>query len=175
MQAIKPTHSLCEMFSGLVEQVFMVEIGICDTRLTRYLSEVLADFVHIDQIYRLRTVTGEAIREISRMQTEAELGPDVADRLRTRLVNKYIGDFTLFWSGIYPEQLRAKHSGVDRLYEYLLQGKHSYGIASDLTRDGDQPNAALLQHLSEQFECCVHGLHLVRANWEQLAQSSQDN
>jgi hypothetical protein len=165
---IDPAHPLHRLFSGLVEQVFEADIGICDPHLVDYLSEVLVDFVHIDQIYSLRTVDGETIRDLSQFRA-ADLGPELSTEQRQRLVNKYIGDFTLFWSGVYPESLRPRHAGVDRLREFVLQGRRSYGIASELTRTDDRPPAAVLQSLSEQFEFCVHGLRLVRAGWEQLA------
>lgn len=167
---------LRKLFGGLVEQVFNVDIGICDPALTNYLGEMLADFVHVDRIYRLRSVNKQVIREISRMEAEADLGPMVNETRRRRLINKYIGDFTLFWTGVYPEHLRPRRQGgVDRFGAYLLQGKRSYGIASELTGRGERPPADVLQHLSQQFEYCVHGLQLVRAGWERLGRPDGQN
>lgn len=166
----EPHIALRKLFDGLVEQVFMVDIGICDTQLTTYLGEMLSDFVHVDRIYRLKTIDHEVIRELSEMEAAAALGPEVPETQRRRLVNKYIGDFTLFWTGVYPEHLRPRHQGgIDRFDLYLRQGKRSYGIASELTDPHDRPAPEVLQQLSEQFECCVHGLQLVRANWQRLA------
>ncbi len=169
-------NPLRKLFDGLVQQVFMVDLGICDLSLTDYLGDMLADFVHMDQIYRLRSIDGDVIREISRMEAEASLGAELTETRRRRLINKYIGDFTLFWTGVYPEHLRARHqSGLDRLVPYLRQGKLSYEIASELTAPREQPPAEVLQQLSEQFEYCVHGLHLVREGWERLARSARQN
>ncbi|MEW6252520.1 MAG: hypothetical protein AB1716_17930 [Planctomycetota bacterium] len=164
-------NPLRRLFDGLLQQVFTVDLGIGDPTLTDYLGELLFDFVHVDRIYRLRTVDGEVIRELSRMEAEAVLGPDLRETDRRRLINKYIGDFTLFWTGLYPEHLWPRHQGgVSRFEPYLRQGKRSYGIASELTGPRERPPAAVLQQLSEEFECCVHGLHLVRQSWERLAQ-----
>jgi hypothetical protein len=168
-------HPLRKLFGGLVEQVFMSELGICDPRLTDYLSDLLIDFVHIDTIYRLRTVDGQVIREVSCAEAEAYLGPAVAGSTRRRIVNRYIGDFTLFWSGVYPESLRTRRSAGDRLHEYLVQGKRSYGIASELSAADADPPADLLEQLSQEFESCVHGLHLVRHGWERLPASTRHN
>jgi hypothetical protein len=165
---ISPGHPLRRLFGGLVEQVFMTEMGICDTRLTDYLSAMLGDFVHVDAIFRLQTVDGEVIREVSRAEAEAYLGPEIDGTLRRRLINQYIGDLTLFWAGVYPESLRPRTAGVDRLGEYVLQGRRSYGIASELSGEQAEPPAALLRKLSDEFESCVHGLQLVRAGWQQL-------
>jgi hypothetical protein len=176
MLPVGPGHPLRRLFAGLVEQVFNVDIGICDPGLTDYLGELLTDFVHVDRIFALRTVTDEVIREVSRMEAEANLGGDMDDTHRRRLINKYIGDFTLFWAGVYPENLRPRRQGgVSRLDAYLVQGKRSYGIASELTGAHEQPPAEVLQRLSRQFEFCVHGLSLVRASWDRLRNADDDH
>lgn len=166
----KNHDDLRRLFSGMVEQVFHVDIGLCDTELTDYLSGLLCSFVHVEQIYALRGVDGHVIRDLSRMEADTVLAPDISDTRRRRLVNKYIGDFTLFWTGVYPEQLNPRrHGGAPQLDAYLRQGRTSYGIASALSRGDDQPPAHVLRCLSENFECCVHGLHLVRTTWERAA------
>ena len=176
MRALDPEHELRNLFSGLIEHAFVSDVGICAPALTDYLAGLLVDFVHVDHIYRVRTVSGDVIREISRLRAEAELGQGTAPTARGRLVNRYIGDFTLFWTGLYPEMLQARRQGgVDRFEAYLLQGKRSYGIASELTGRGEKPPADVLQHLSQQFEYCVHGLQLVRAGWERLGQADGQN
>ena len=173
-QAIGPQHPLRRFFAGLVEQVFMSDLGLCSPTLLDYLTELLSGFVHIDDIYRLRAVDGAVIRELSRMHAEACLGQELSATARTRVINRYIGDFTLFWTGVYPESLRARHATVDRLQEYLVQGKHSYNIAGELSDDTNQPPGSLLRQLSRQFEYCVHGLSLVRGQWEQARRQSRN-
>lgn len=165
---IAPNHPLRKLFRGLVEQAFMAELGICEVRLTAYLSDMLVDFVHIDQIYRMRTVDGEAIRDLSQVAAHAHLGTCVDETERRRMVNRYIGDFTLFWAGIYPENLHLRRDGIDRLGAYVVQGKRSYGIAGELSSESIEPPASLLQRLSSEFECCVHGLQLVREGWGEV-------
>jgi len=172
---LSPNHPLRRLFGGLVEQVFMAELGVCDPAITDYLGSLLAEFVHIDRIYRMRGVDGRTIRDVSRFHADAYLGPDIPDTARARVINCYIGDFTLFWTGVYPEVLRKSRVTVDRLSEYLVQGKRSYGIASELSKSDEQPPAELLRQLSVQFEVCVHGLRLVRAGWERLGQVSGGN
>ncbi len=167
-------HPLRKLFSGVVEQVFQAELGICNPRMTDYVSGLLADFIHVDQIYRLHGVDGAAISEISRMEAEAILGPDVDLERRRQVINRYIGDFTLFWTGVYPENLRPARNGADRLREYLLQGKRSYVIAGELTRPEDNPPGELYRQLGDEFEACVHGLHLVRSSWIEREQRLPD-
>lgn len=162
---VGPRHPLRQMFQGTVEQVFQADVGICDVSITDYLAQMLTEFVHIDDVFRLQSVTGDAIRDVSRMRALAELPRDASEEQQARMMNRYIGDFTLFWSGLYPEQLHARRSGRDRLAEYLVTGKRSYEIASELSGTQTRPPAELLLTLSEQFESCVHGLHLVRESW----------
>ncbi len=172
---ISAGHPLARLFQGTVEQVFQTEVGLCDPRVIDYLGGMLLEFVHMDRIYSLRTVDGQVIREVSRFEAEAYLGEGVSGTTRTRLVNRFIGDFTLFWAGVYPEALQPRNAGVDRLREFMLQGKRSYGIASELSESDTYPPADLLRALSVEFEACVHGLHLVRASWKELAQHGRPN
>ncbi|MBL8879779.1 MAG: hypothetical protein JNG88_11725 [Phycisphaerales bacterium] len=168
-------HPLHKLFAGLVEQVFETELGFCSPAMTNYLTEMLVEFTHIDQVFRLHSVDGATIREVSRMEAEAHLGVDLSGTQRRCLLNRYIGDYTLFWTGVYPEWLRPRHAaGASRFEEYLLQGRRSYGIASELASNGDRPPASLLRDLSEHFEFCVHGLRIVRSNWESLPNSGRN-
>ena len=170
--SIERDHPLRRLFQGLVDQVFTCELGLCNPRLTDYLGDLLADFVHVDRIHRLHGVDGEVIREVSRMEADARLGETADDCIRRRLINRYIGDYTLFWAGVYPEALRPRRAVVDRLREYVLQGKRSYGTASELSEPQTPPPAELLRELSAEFEACVHGLQRVREGWRQLGGSA---
>lgn len=162
-----------KLFGAYVDDVFHAQLGICSPRLTEYLGDMLMEFVHVDSIYRYRAVDGAQILEISRVEADAHLGPHAAPTERTRLINRYIGDFTLFWTGVYPENLRNRRG--DRLQEFVLRGKRSYGVASELSPPRSEPAPELLRQLSEEFECCVHGLHLVREGWRQLGAPGAEN
>lgn len=163
---LQADHPLRKLLDGSVQQVFHADLGICDPRLTDYLVDLLIEFIHVDRIFRLQNVDGQKIREVSRMEADAQLPEGVSGTHRTCIVNRYIGDFTLFWAGLYPEALRPRLAGSDRLREYLLQGKRSYEIASTLTQPDARPPADLLRRLSREFEACVHGLQCVRCAWQ---------
>jgi hypothetical protein len=163
---LPPQHPARRWFAGMVEQVFEAEIGVCSPRLTDYLGGLLVELIHSDDIYRYSREDGAAIRDLSELVANVEYAEDGADSRHKREVHRYIGDFTLFWTGVYPEQLRPRLAGVDRLSEYMLRGKQSYSIAGELTRRDEHPQADVLRELSAQFECCVEGLHRVREAWE---------
>ena len=72
--------------------------------------------------------------------------------LARREVHRHIGDFTLFWSGMYPESLRSVKSPTvaDGFIDYCRQGKRAYAIAAEIEAGDDRPSCDLLYQLSEQ-------------------------
>ena len=83
-------------------------------------------------------------------------------------MHRHIGDFTLFWTGVYPEALKRLRSllNKDHFIDYCTQGKRSYYIASTYESDPYAEEAPVLRRLSEQFELCACGLSQVRREWE---------
>lgn len=160
-------HSLHRWFRGLVEDSFHAQIGLCDPQVADYIAELLCEFIHTDQIYALRDRAGRPIREVAEMLMQLDAPSGVGERDHRRTIHRHIGDFTLFWTGLYPEALRRRRHAEDALTDYLSQGKRSYAIASELSADDTPPPGALLRRLSEEFESCVFGLSLVRRGWEQ--------
>ena len=59
-----------------------------------------------------------------------------------REVHRHIGDYTLFWTGVYPEAIQRlqANSRRDQLVDYCQEGKKAYWIAS--TIDTDDPQTA---------------------------------
>jgi hypothetical protein len=87
-----------------------------------------------------------------------------------REIHRHIGDFTLYWSGVFPEALaRLKSSDrKDHLVDYCQQGKRSYFIASTFDEEPFRAEAPVLRRLSEEFELCSYGLNRVRREWQKL-------
>src|SRR4051794_837088 len=162
LRAIPESHPLARLFRGLTEYAFMTELGIGDPSLVGYVAELLASFVPSQAIWRLRDQSGRRLTEVTAMLAEAEAADDAA---RRREYHRHVGDFTLFWTGVYPEALaNLQASGSpDHLINFQLQGKRSYYLASTL-EEGDE--APILRRLSDQFELCAFGLSRVRREWE---------
>jgi hypothetical protein len=161
-------HPLFRLFQGLVEHAFFVRLGLANPPLTDYLSEMLARFVHIDRLYCLRNVGGRTLHEVAEMLVEAYLPEATTLQRRRALLHRHVGDFTLFWTGVYPEglaRLRAD-SSRDRLIDYVAQGKRSYHLAAEAERPELPDQAVVLEEISERFEECVAGLGMVRQGWE---------
>jgi hypothetical protein len=166
MAQIKPEHPLRRLFAGLAEHTFLQRLGIGDPQLIEYLSLLLSRFIHMDAIYRLANSRGRRLEEVADMLLEAESLPP-AGRTR-REVYRHIGDFTLFWTGVYPEALKRLRSALvkDHFIDYCEQGKRSYYIASTFADEPYREEAAVLRRLSDEFELCAYGLNQVRREWE---------
>jgi hypothetical protein len=160
-RAIPESHPLLRLFRGMTESTFMTELGIGDPRLVGYVANLLARFVPSQSIWRLRDAEGRRLTQVTAMVAEAESAQDSTRRCE---YHQHVGDYTLFWTGVYPEALARLQGGgsPDCLIDYQLQGKRSYYVASTL--DDDQ--APVLRRLSDQFELCAFGLSRVRREWE---------
>jgi hypothetical protein len=165
LRAIPESHVLHRLFRGLTEYAFMTELGIGDPPLVGYVAELLANFVPSQAVWRLRDEQGRPLTEVAAMIAAAEAA---ADTVRRRECHRHVGDFTLFWTGVYPEalaKLRGKGS-ADVLINYQEQGKRSYYLASRLSADDSE--GPVLRRLSDQFELCAFGLSCVRREWEKF-------
>lgn len=156
--------TLDRFFSGLSECVFYSKLGVADVQLVDYIGDMMLRFVRVDDIHRIRRGNGRPATEVVQMIREAEQRFGVA----RREVHRHIGDFTLFWTGMYPESLRrVKSSSPDQFLDYCKQGKRAYAIAAEIQADDDRPSADVLQSLSDQFEMCAYGLREIRREWEE--------
>jgi hypothetical protein len=163
-----PDHPLRRLFAGLTEYAFISTLGVADPPLTDYLSGLLSRFVHFDAVYKLRGLAGRRLEEVVDMVLEAESMPPEG---RTRReFHRHIGDFTLFWTGVYPEALERLRSALrkDHFLDYCEQGKRSYYIASTFEAEPYREEAPVLRRLSDEFELCAYGLNQVRREWEKF-------
>jgi hypothetical protein len=152
-------------FAGVTEQAFMVELGVADPPLIDYVAGLLTRFLASDDLYAVRSVRGERLTQVADMLAEAEARRGPAKRQ----LHRHIGDFTLFWTGVFPDiAKRNKHlGGKDALLNYRELGKRSYAAASRIPVDRETAPCELLERLSKEFELCVYGLGEVRKAWEE--------
>lgn len=152
-------------FRGLSECVFHSQLGVADVEMVDYLSDMLLRFVRVDSLNRVRQPNGRPATEVFEMFCEAEHRIGLA----RREVHRHIGDFTLFWSGMYPESLRRVRASKasDGFLDYCQHGKRAYAIAAEIDGGEDRPPCQLLHQLSEQFELCAYGLREIRREWEE--------
>ena len=163
-------HPLRSLFTALVERAFLNSLGVYDSRVTDYLARVLANFTHMRYVYKVRNLSGRPLEEVADMLLEADVRLNATSFNREREVHRHIGDFTLFWTGIYPDSLPRLQSGMrkDHLIDYVRQGKSSYAIAARHDYGVYKDEARVLHQLSEEFETCMLGLHFVRQEMDRL-------
>jgi hypothetical protein len=172
MWSPQPSHPLRRLFAGLTEHAFIETLGVADPPLTDYLSGLLSRFIHMDALYRLKDAAGKKLEEVVDMVAEAEAMPPEG---RTRReIHRQIGDFALFWTGVYPEALKKLRSvySKDHFVDYCAQGKRSYFIASTFEGEDYREEAPVLRRLSEAFELCAYGLTQVRREWQRACASA---
>jgi hypothetical protein len=158
---------LNRFFSGLAEYTFQTRLGMADPPVIEYIGALLTRFVHCDAIYKVRNPAGRRLYEVAEMLIEAEAR--VGDPKRE--VHRHVGDFVLFWTGLFPEAAKRnqRRAQLDGFLDYLQQGKRAYYIASTMRTDENASESDVLERLSHEFELCVYGLNELRKELDTAA------
>jgi hypothetical protein len=173
LMLVNRNHPLQKLFAALVARRVSGDAGVRDPLIGDYIAALLANFAHVDNLYRLRDARGKRLEEVGLMLIESN--PLLAARSfdRERAVRKHIGDYTLFLAGLFPEyvaSLPRRGLRLDAFVDYLKAGKESYGIVSFFDQFEYRNEAPLFRQLSDQFEPCVYGLNLVNQDLAALQQ-----
>jgi len=148
-------HPIRTLFRAFTEMSFE-QIDLRDRDLTRYVADLLVEFIHVDNLFRLRDQQGRRLEHLLDMLLDLrEQAP--ADEREAR---KHIGDFTLFIVGLYPESLTRRRRALSPEF-YIAQGKEAYLSVAEMDRA--KPTETLFRKLSAQFEYCVTALNLEKA------------
>jgi len=96
---ISRDHPLRTLFQELVHKHLFLGAQLYDTQIAHYVTGVLTDFTHVDNLYRIRNVRGRLLEDVVELLIESNPLLDASSFIREREVRKQIGDFTLFsWS-----------------------------------------------------------------------------
>jgi len=161
---ISQDHPLRRLFGQLVGRYFQDDAGIAE-----YVSGILLDFVHVDNLYRIRNARGKRLEEVGEMLIESNPLLEARSFDRERAVRKHIGDYTLFLIGLFPEYVASLPRRGLRLHsmvDYVKTGKESYRIVSYFDQFEYRNEAPLFRRLSDSFELRVYGLNLVKQDLE---------
>ena len=169
---ISPTHPLRLLFQHLVRGNFRRGAQLEDADIADYVGALLAEFTHTDNLYQIRNARGERLDDVAAMLIESNPHLDAPSFDRERAVRRHVGDFTLFYTGLFPEAVaslpRLKPLSVDTFVDYVAAGKESYRIVSLFDMYEYRDEAPLFSKLAYHFEQCVHGLNLVKRDLEQM-------
>ncbi len=170
METIPEMHPLQQLFRELVGRHYAEEIGIRDPHVVSYVAHLLSEFCDAEQLLKIRNASGKPLSDVGEMLIESDpiYGPAPSFD-REREVRKHIGDFTLFYAGMFPESInhyRLRRQRVENFVDWMKAGKESYYIVSKFEHFEYAQAAPLFAQLSQRFEQCVHGLNLVKTELE---------
>jgi hypothetical protein len=163
---IPESHPLQQLFIELVGRHYAEEIGIRDSQIVNYVAHLLADFCEVEQLFKIRSISGKALTDVGEMLMESNpvFGPAPSFD-RERQVRKHIGDYTLFFTGMFPESInhfRLRRNRLEGFIDWMKAGKESYYIVSKFEYFEYAKVAPLFANLSVHFEQCVFGLNRVK-------------
>lgn len=169
---IPESHPLQQLFQDLVGQHYADEIGIRDPQVVAYVSNLLSEFCETEQVFKVRDAFDRPVSDVGEMLLESDpvYGPAPSFD-RERQVRKHIGDFTLFFAGMFPESInhfRLRRQRVENFVDWVKAGKESYYIVSKFEHFEYAKVAPLFARLSQNFEGCVYGLNMVKHDLEEM-------
>lgn len=169
---ISQNHPLRTLFQHLVRGNFRRGAQLDDPDLADYVSAMLTSFTLVENLYSVRNARGQRLMDVAQMLIESNPLLDAPSFDRERAVRKHVGDFTLFYTGLFPEAVAAlpklRPLSVDTFVDYVAAGKESYRVVSAFNLYEYREEAPLFGRLAYHFEQCVHGLNLVKRDLEQM-------
>ena len=172
MSVIPESHPLRQFFTEMVGRHYAEEIGIRDPQLIAYVAHLLTEFCDAEQLFKVHDAANRPIDDVGGMLLESDpvYGPAPSFD-RERQVRKHIGDFTLFFTGMFPESLnhyRLRRQRMESFVDWMKAGKESYYIFSKFEHFEYAKVAPLFANLSRNFEQCVYGLNRVKNELQEL-------
>ena len=169
---IPETHPLQKLFVEMVGRHYAQEIGLRDPQIVAYVAHLLTEFCDAEQLFNIHNVTGKPLTDVGEMMLESDpvYGPAPSFD-RERQVRKHIGDYTLFFTGMFPESInhhRLRRNRLENLIDWMKAGKESYYIVSKFEYFEYAKVAPLFASLSAHFEECVYGLNQVKNELQEM-------
>jgi hypothetical protein len=169
---LSESHPLQQLFIELVGRHYAEEIGIRDSQVVNYVAHLLTEFCHAEQLFKIRNAAGRPISDVGEMLAESNpvFGPAPSFD-RERQVRKHIGDYTLFFTGMFPESInsfRLRRNRLENFVDWMKAGKESYYIVSKFEFFEYAKVAPLFAVLANNFEHCVHGLNMVKNDLQKM-------
>lgn len=169
---IPDSHPLQELFVELVGRHYAEEIGIRDPQIVGYVARLLSEFCSVEELHKIRNGVGKPLTDVGEMLLESDPVYGLAPSFdRERQVRKHIGDYTLFFTGMFPESInhfRLRRNRTESFIDWMKAGKESYYIVSKFEDFEYTKVAPLFARLSNQFEQCVYGLNMVKNDLQEM-------
>jgi hypothetical protein len=146
-------------FYELVRKSFG-QLGVGDREIVEYVAALLTEFSHSDRWLRLRDAEGKRITSaVEMVLTQIDERVSATERVEAeRAVRKYVGDYTLFMSGLFRRFVeRGGYLGY-----YLAEGARSYRAVSELDVSLYRPGFLMFEELGRGFENYSGALDFMR-------------
>lgn len=170
---IRNDHPLRRLFRSALALGAKYSPGSDPAVLSYVEDEILCGFIHANNLYRVRDSLGRSLVDVAEILIEGRTSRELQGSSREFHIHRYVGDYTLFMLGIFPEALKRRIGkefimgslvipGGSLSDYYLLQGKKSYRAASEISRK------EVFQKLSENFPHYMNTLHFARMYLDSL-------
>src|ERR1051325_12242715 len=77
------------------------QLGINDATVAHYVADVLTDFASTNNLYRIRSQAGKKLDSVVDILNEKSDPAGENSVIQERELRKYLGDYTLFMSGVF--------------------------------------------------------------------------
>ncbi|MBE3602252.1 hypothetical protein IMX07_01280 [bacterium] len=144
---VSSVEKLKGFFLTLVRKSFD-QLGIHDRPVVEYVATMLAEFSRSDRWLALRGAEGRRLTSVVEAMLAAA-APNAGARIAgERELRKYVGDYTLFMSGLFRRYV--ERGGY--LDYYFAEGARSYHAVSELDVALYNPGFLMFEELSRRFE-----------------------
>jgi hypothetical protein len=163
-------NSLRQLFHEVVLDCYESRLGMHDEEISTYVADVLTEFCRTENVYRIRDARGKPMQAVGEMLVAADpVHGTAASFGEEREIRKHIGDYTLFFTGMYPDSIHPSGSRFGEGYfELVRAGKESYYIVSQFDLFEYAREAPFFARLASSFEACIYGLNLVRGELDRF-------
>jgi hypothetical protein len=168
---VPESNPLQRFFKEVVERNYD-DVGLRSSEIQAYVANLLAEFCEAENLYKIKSADGRCLCDVGEMLLESDpvYGPAPSFD-RERQVRKHIGDYALFFTGMFPEGLnhyRLRRTRMEGLIDFVKAGKESYYIVSKFEHFEYAKVAPLFRRMSHDFERLVYGLNQVKNELEEL-------
>src|SRR5437899_9255018 len=155
---VSESNPLQQFFTAVVEHNYD-DVGVRSLEVPGYVATLLTEFCEAENLYKIKGADGRPLADLGEMLHESDpvYGPAPSFD-RERQVRKHIGDYTLFFSGMFPESLnhfRLRRQRLENFVDWMKAGKDSYYIVSKFEHFEYAKVAPLFAMLSKNFRGCV--------------------
>jgi hypothetical protein len=168
---VSESNPLHQFFTAIVEHYYE-EVGVRNQEVQGYVATLLTEFCQVGNLYKIKNADGRPLCDVGEMLLESDPVYGCAPSFdRERQVRKHIGDYALFFSGMFPESLngqRLRRSRMESLVDFVKAGKESYYIVSKFEHFEYARVAPLFRRMAHEFEQLVYGLNQVRNELEEM-------